>query len=183
MDVIEHLENFCGPVVEGWRTDPDGNKMSFQVVRLERGPVEGSVTFSTLGLNFHRLKSATSAKPIRHELVMLARNDAIPENLGPVLQQVAAEAVDRGYAYLRGNVIGPRGQLFPGTSFTAMYVANPVYFPEEFAAHDQVAFAWLVPITTEEANFVATKGWPKFEDVLIRENPDLLDMHRQSVVR
>jgi hypothetical protein len=81
MNVPQHLERFCGPIVEGWRTDPDGKKMPCTVVRFERGPVEGSVTFATLGLNLYQLKSATSAKFIRHELIMLARKDAIPGNL------------------------------------------------------------------------------------------------------
>jgi suppressor of fused protein SUFU len=182
MNVVEHLESFCGPIVEGWQTDPDGKKMPFQIVRLERGPIEGTVTFSTLGLAFHQLSSASSSKLIRHELVMLARSNAIPDNLPVVLQQVAAEAVSRGNAYLRGEVIGPRGRLFPGSDFTALYVAIPVYFPDEFAAVDQVAFAWLIPITTEEAGFVAVNGWPKFEDLLLREDPDLLDMKRRSAV-
>ena len=133
--------------------------MPWQVVRLERGPVEGSVTFATLGLNFYRLKSTGSATVIRHELLMLARNGAIPGNLPALLHQIAADAVSRGRAYLRGEVIGPRNRLFPGTELTALYVAIPVYFPDTFNSIDGVIFAWLVPITTKEAAFVLAEGW------------------------
>jgi hypothetical protein len=182
MNVPEHLESFCGPIVEGWRTDPDGKKMPCTVARFERGPSQGSVTFATLGLNSYRLKSATSQKLIRHELVMLARKDAIPGNLPALLHQVSAEAVSRGRAYLRGEVIGPRNPLFTGTALTALYVAIPVYFPDEFNSVDGVVFVWLIPITTREAAFVSAEGWSRFEDILVRENADLLDLNRPSVV-
>jgi hypothetical protein len=182
MNVPKHLESFCGLIVEGWTTDPDGKKMLCGVARFERGPAEGSVTFATLGLNLYPLRSATSAKLIRQELVMLARKGSIPGNLPALLHQVATVAVSRGRAYLRGEVIGPRNPLFTGTELTALYVAIPVYFPEEFNSVDGVVFAWLVPITTKEADFVSTEGWSKFEDILVRETPDLLDLHRPSVV-
>jgi hypothetical protein len=80
-----------------------------------------------------------------------------------LLHQVAAETVSRGRAYLRGEVIGPRNPLFTGTELTALYVAIPVYFPDEFNSADGVVFAWLVPITTKEAVFVSVEGWKKFE--------------------
>jgi suppressor of fused protein SUFU len=187
MNVVEHLESFCGPIAEGWKKDPDGKEMPFQIVRLESGPIAGTVTFSTLGLSFHPLKSATSSKTIRHELVMLVRADDIPKNLGPILQEVAAESISRGYAYLRGEVIGPRGSLFLETELMALYVANPVYFPDDFfgATTDQlgrVVFACLIPITAHEANYVAANGWTKFEDMLLRADPDLLDLRRHSIV-
>jgi hypothetical protein len=116
---------------------------------------------------------------------MLARTQAIPENLGPLLQQVAVEAVTRGRAYLRGEVIGPRGPLFKDSTVTALYVAIPVYFPDEFSGVDDpdlgtVIFAWLVPITDQEAEFVNRLGWKEFEAKLVKVDPDLLDFRRLS---
>lgn len=182
MNVSGHLESFCGPIVEGWSTRSDGKKMPYTVARFERGPAEGSVTFATLGLNFYPLKSATSVKIVRQKLVMLARKDAISGNLPALLHQVAAEAVSRGRAHLRGEIIGPRNPVFAGTELTTLYVAIPVYFPDEFNSVNGVVFAWLVPITTKEAAFVSVEGWRKLEDILVRDNPDLLDFHRPSAV-
>ena len=45
-----------------------------------------------------------------------------------------------------------------------------------------IVLAWMIPITRAEAEFAATEGWESFEDVLARSDPDLLDMHRVSVV-
>src|SRR5437588_10705028 len=127
--VISHLESFCGPIAEGWKFDPDGKEMPFQVIRLERGPTAGTVTFSTLGLSNYPLKSPDCEKLIRHELIMLARAGAVPANFPAVLQQVGAEAITRASPYLRGEVIGPHGRLFSVAEMTALYVSNPVYFP------------------------------------------------------
>jgi hypothetical protein len=185
--VIEHLESFCGPIVEGWRLDPDGKQMPFQVVRLERGHIAGTVAFSTLGLSNYPLRSATSPQVIRHELLMLARRDSASSNLPAVLHQVGAEALARESAYLRGEIIGPRGMLFTGSALEALFVSAPVYFPKEFFGTStqkigRVIFAWLVPITTKEAGFVTTNGWSKFEDLLSQRQPDLLDYQRHSIV-
>jgi hypothetical protein len=51
MTIIEHLERYCGPIVEGWKSDPDGNDLPFQIVRMRGGPIDGSIAYSTLGLS------------------------------------------------------------------------------------------------------------------------------------
>jgi Suppressor of fused protein (SUFU) len=184
--IITHLEKYCGPIVSGWSCDPDGARMPFQIVRMERGPIAETITHSTLGLGKIPLKSRSSQKVIRQELVMLSRSTATPQNLPALLQQLGTKALQREYAYLRGDVIGPRGHLLSNSTVTALYVSVPVYFPEEFAnveAEDgTVIFAWLVPITDQEARFVSETGWDEFEAKLEQEDPDLLDFRRHSLV-
>ena len=109
-----------------------------------------------------------------------------PANMSAVLYQVAMGLVSSGVALLRGNVLGPAGQLFAGTCLTALYAAMPVYFGDEFSAYTDsdgngIAIVWLVPITDAEARYVHEHGWNEFEDLLMRTNPDLLDLHRESV--
>ncbi|MDQ0577190.1 suppressor of fused domain protein [Agromyces albus] len=75
--------------------------------------------------------------------------------------------------------------MFPGATTSALYVTAPVYFPDEFATvreagHD-VVIAWLVPITTSEAEYVKAHGWERFEDVLVEQAPDLIDFSRAAV--
>ncbi len=187
MHLVEHLEQYCGPIVEGWKTDPDGNPRPYQIVRLQNGPVQGTTTYSTLGLSEIPLRSQWTGDVVRLELLMVARKNAVPRNLPAVLQQVADEAVSRNSAYLRGEVIGPRGSLFDHSTMTALLVCNAAYFPEGFETcvvpHlGRVIMAWLVPITQDEAVYVTGQGWDKFEALLIRDNPDLLDFQRPSIV-
>ena len=159
--------------------------MPFQIVQLQGGPLAGTITYSTLGLGKLPLKAKNSDKIIRHELVMLVRQQAIPGNLPALLQQVAIESVVRSCAYLRGEVIGPRGQLFKESTMTALYATNPVYFPEEFPSVDDpdlgtIVFVWLVPMGDQEAAFINLMGWEEFETKLEKDDPDLLDLRRPS---
>ncbi len=156
MGLIEHLELYLGEMECGWSRDADGQPMPFQVARFGDPPVPNTVAFSTLGLSRNALRSPVSDKSIHLELLML-----VPVSLrdGPVpgvLQQVANELMETGYAVLRGDVIGPRGPLFAGSPVEALYAAQPVYFPDQFAV--------------------------ALEDRLVRCDPDLTDITRASIV-
>jgi hypothetical protein len=184
--VISHIEKFCGPIVQGWSCDADGNKMPFQIIQMQGGPIAATTTYATLGLGKIPLRARNADRVIRQELVILSRSNAIPENLPVLLQDVAMEAVQRNYAYARGEVIGPRGPLFQGSSVAALYVAIPVYFPQEFSTVEydvgRAIFAWLVPITDQEASLINEIGWGRFETRLASQDPDLLDFRRASIV-
>lgn len=176
--LVEHLESYLGEVEVGWSKDADGFALPFQVVRFAPGALSGCVVFSTLGLSSTALSSRRSGKPVRHEFMMI-----VPERLreGPVpglLQQVGLDVLASGTALLRGDVIGPRASLFAMSQMEALYAAIPVYLPDGFGHFDDVVVVWLVPISRSEAEFVAGRGWPPFEERLIDVDPDLTDIDR-----
>src|SRR5262245_3459391 len=70
--LIEHLERFLGRIEYGWK-DSDGTAWPFQVVKFSGGPVDGSRSYSTLGLSNSSLVEPSSGKIIRHELVFITR--------------------------------------------------------------------------------------------------------------
>lgn len=183
--LVEHFERVLGPIHTGWSADPDGAEMPFQVVRFAGGSDADSVGYATLGLSRHPLSSVTSGRLIRQELLMLAPEALAPDRVVSLLLQVGSMALGTGRALLRGNVIGPAGALVPGSDLTALYVTMPVYFPDEFATFrsddGDVVVAWLVPITTHEADFVARYGWDSFEDKLADQDPDLVDFQRSGM--
>jgi hypothetical protein len=186
MSLPQHLEEFLGPIQGGWSHDADGRKMPFTVIDFAGGPRPGTATFSTLGLNKIPLHAQTEGLHVYQELVIV-----VPATLrvGPVpgiLQQIGREAIDRGEAFLRGSVIGPRGPLFSKDSrMEAFYVANPTCFPDEFATYREedrdVAMVWLIPISAAEAEFVRARGWSEFEDELTKADPDLTDIEREPL--
>jgi hypothetical protein len=183
--LIEHLERHLGNIEAGWK-DSDGSRWPFYVLRFTGGPIAHTHTYSTLGLADIPLMSPVSGKEIRHELLFMARASWGDRTLPALLHQVGMEAVSRGFPYLRGEVIGRRGRLFPDTQMEALYVSGPVYLPDSFAAHKSpegigCIFAWLIPITACEAEFVRNKGWNAFEDLLCQCDPDLLDFKRASI--
>jgi Suppressor of fused protein (SUFU) len=184
MGLIEHLEGYLGEIEGGWSRDADGDDMPFEVARFPRGSGRGTISFATLGLSRYPLQS-WSGKEIRHELLMI-----VPDSLreGPVpglLQQIGMEALGSARPVLRGEVIGPRGELITGSPMEALYAAIPVHFPDDFAVYEgddeSVAVVWLVPISAREASYVKRHGWRAFEDLLAELDPDLTDLSRPSM--
>lgn len=176
--LIGHFERYLGEIEIGWSKDADGFELPFQVVRFAPGALSGCVVFSTLGLSSTVLPSRRSGKPVRHEFMMI-----VPERFreGPVpglLQQVGLDVLASGSALLRGDVLGPHGSLLAMSKMEALYAAIPVYLPDEFGQVDDVVIVWLVPVSRSEADFVAARGWPAFEERLIDVDPDLTDVDR-----
>lgn len=141
--------------------------------------------YATLGLSRHLLVSAVPTQSVREEFLMLAPKAVDPHLIAGLLHQVASRALEAHHAYRYGDVLGPANALVPGSDLTALYVAMPNYFPDEFATFTDedgdIDIAWLVPITTGEAHFVRHHGWHKFEDVLAEQDPDVIDFHRSEV--
>ncbi|HLL24205.1 MAG TPA: suppressor of fused domain protein [Kofleriaceae bacterium] len=187
------MERYLGTISRGWHADPNGNRLPFQIVEFIAGPEAEVRSLATLGLSAGSLRVGDSNSHVCHEFVMLYRADEGPANLPAVLQQVAMECYTAGRTYLRGEVIGPRGTLVDGFNFNALYVAQPVYFPDGFAVYrpadvgDQqqrapsVTFVWLFPVTARETEMIANFGWEFFERKLERLNPDLTSRTRETV--
>lgn len=181
--LIDHVEKNLGTIKAGWTTDAKGLHLPFQVVETTRGPIDETVAFLTIGLSNSPLTSVRTGRLIRQELTMVVRTQQGGLGVPSVLQQVASAVLASGQPLLRGDVLGPSGPLFERSSLEALYVAIPVYFKEAFAACDvpgvgSVIFAWLIPISRDEAEYVRVCGWERFEDRLADENPDLVDVFR-----
>lgn len=184
--LIEHLEHYLGPIVHGWKRDFRARDVPFQVAEFALGPVAECSTFSTIGLSKFPLKSRQTGRAIRHELVMLSRRGSELPGIPGILQQVGTEAIRTQSAYLRGDVIGPRGPIVEGSQLEALYVTMPSYFPDGFATCKAIGlgtvlFVWLVPITRDEGLFAREAGWSSFEDHLVSEDPDILDPRRPGL--
>lgn len=184
--LVDHLEKHLGRIVQGWSTDANGRTPPFQVVQLERSPIQGARVLSTLGLSHAALRVGPTQRRLRQEMIMMFRESDGARNLPGILQQVGLEALARDHAYVPGEVIGPRGELQIASALEALYVTVPVYLPDSFQAWkpkagDPVVFGWLVPISRSEAEFARTHGRIPFEKELERTDPDLLDFKRSPI--
>jgi hypothetical protein len=128
--LIEHYEQYLGTVRHGWSRSPDGAEMPFQVVECRGGVLPGVAAFTTVGISRYELKSSVSAKVIRQELLLAAPVSFGARNIPGLLQQIGGEAINRGLAYLRGEVIGPRGRLFEKKDFKPSMSRSPYIFPK-----------------------------------------------------
>lgn len=185
--ILKHLEIYLGAVAEGWTQNGDGVPLPFDVLRFDSAPSAGTVTFATVGLSQRPLLSLQTGKAIPQEFMMSCHENQKDLNIPAVLQQVGAQALRRGQALLRGELMGPRGPLFPRLQLTALYAAIPIYFPDSM--HSMVdrngaetVFVWLLPLYESEARLVAEKGWETFERQLADMDPDVTDLRRPAVL-
>ncbi|MER7333675.1 MULTISPECIES: suppressor of fused domain protein [unclassified Micromonospora] len=182
--LIEHLESFLGLIAGGSRGDdatPEGVQVAWFGPDV---PFGGVTTLVTVGLSRRHLGLA-AGEALHQELVMHVPTDDYPARAAGLLFQVAGEMVRRRAGLQHGQVIGPRGPLFPGSQTTAMVAISPRYLPEPFAVcHTetvQVVLTWLVPITTGEAEVIQKSGWGTLEQAFAAQNPDLADPGRGEV--
>jgi hypothetical protein len=181
-----HLSAFLGPPVGCWPVDPNGHRMPFQIRAFAGGPVRRVVTYATAGLWKKPLAGQEPGARVREELLLMVRDTPDAELLPGILLQVVAEALGEKRAWMPGDVIGPRGPLLPDAEAQALYVSAPSYLPDAFhlwrgPLGERVGVLWLVPITRAEAAFVRKHGSAAFEEVLVAEQPDLLNVMRTSV--
>lgn len=145
--------------------------------------------YATLGLSRHVL-ALPDGRTIRMELLALSASsfdEACGKRWASVMDQIATGIVHSHNAPLLGNFYGPAGPMFEGKKLEALYVANPMVLPEAFWDSDleegaPVFFAWLVPLYAAEAAYRRHHGWSKLEDELERQDPDLFDLDRGSLV-
>jgi hypothetical protein len=182
-DLVRHLERHLGPMDGGWSTDTSGAKLHTQIVRFTDASSSGLVSFATLGLSRYEL-ALTDGRVALAELVMSCWETHAYLGIPPVLSLVADDIAHSGTMPPRGSVLGPDGPLFEDSSLTALYVAMPVFFPDDFHVYEgstpPTVMVQLIPITTDEAAMASESGWETFESHLERSDPDLFDLHRAS---
>lgn len=89
-------------------------------------------------------------------------------------------------ALLRGQVVPLGAPVTRGALATSLYASIPVVFPDALATFSESTPAtvcvWLFPLHPEEAEYISSRGWNSFENILERVDPDLYDLNRESAV-
>jgi len=125
-------------------------------------------------------------REVRQELLVATRDVYIDDDLSKLLLHLAEGIINEHKALLRGNVIPLGHAICKGSKLTNLSVSVPVVFPEQLATcadtEPPTIFAWLIPITAEEAALIDRAGWASFEELLEQKDPDLFDLLRHSSV-
>jgi hypothetical protein len=185
--LIDHLESRLGRIQSGWNTDPSGAEIPFQVVEMRGGgQLEGSTSYSTLGVSSHALLTPGTPEPTHMECVMTTHSAHAPARIPQSVVLLGKELLDSHTAIRRGEVFPLPGPIAEGSKLTHLYAALPGYFDPDFDTvviedGTEVVIAWMVPIADSEAKFVHDKGWDKFEENLVKMDPDLLDLFREPL--
>ena len=181
---IDHFEKSLGEIEKGWRISTLSRDI--QVVKSHPEYFDGVVAYSTLGLSSRPYRLKNSEKNIRCELFLLIPQEYKFSHIPSIFEDVVNIMDSEGNAFSRGDIIGPKGELFKGYRFTSLYVAPSFVLPDfsnEFLIEgNEVIFIWLVPITTSECEFVKNQGWEMFENRLEEDDVDAVDIERSAVV-
>ena len=176
--LIAHLERHLGRMSGGYTAG------TIQVGSFRDIPQPGVTTLVTLGLSKHILRTPRG-KNLRQELVTTAATKHDADRLGGFLSSLAESLARSHRAVLRGELLGP-SESIAGTNMRSAYATVPSLFPEEFGQLDgtdpDTVFAWIIPVTDDEATFVRGHGWSRFETALEAREPDLFNLERASVV-
>lgn len=165
-------------------TDGEGSGLPFDVLEIIDQPTKGAVTYATIGLSEVPLRYP-DGETIRQELLFCTYRRFVTADILPLMFFLGDDVRSRGGAIEAGEVLD-LGEPVVGTyPATAIFFYNPIYFPEALAmmpGQPPVVFVWMIPITNAEAEWVASEGAGRFNDLLLERDPDLMDLQRSSTV-
>lgn len=184
MTLISHIEHMLGQLDQAWSFTNGSSPV--QIARFRNQPFEGVVTYVTLGLS-NVLLSMPQGREVRQELVFTSYETFSSEEIASFMLSFCDYILVRNQALLRGDVIGPSTPLISSVAVNSVYASIPVIFDEDFSTYKgsspHTVMVWLIPLLKEEAEFVKSNGWSKFEDLLERLDPDLMELNRMSTVQ
>jgi hypothetical protein len=180
--LVSHLESHLGVMSGGSRM---GELPDIQISLFQNQPAPGAITYCTLGLSHHLLRGATD-RMFRFELLGVAAGEFKALQPEARLFDVAEQILSTHRAPLRGEIFGPGGPIVTGATVEALYCTMPFHFPDALATFEgtdpPTVFIYLVPTTRSEARFAQEHGWDAFEELLEKNQPDLLDLCRSSII-
>jgi hypothetical protein len=183
MNITEHLEKYLGHISHGWKET--GNADGVQIACFKNSPEITVDTFSTIGLSRYEL-TISDKKDVRQELIFPVSGKYSFETISSCLLFICDLILEDHTAILRGQVIKFPKEGAKKLGFDAIYCAIPVFMEDSFAtfsdSNPPTVIVWLMPIYKDEADFIESNGWEKFEDVLGRKNPDLFVLGRNTVI-
>lgn len=183
--LIKHLEFHLGEIDSGWSESIDQKRIPFQIVWFKNSPVTQATTFMTLGLSQTPLRQPDDSF-VRQELLFCCHDTYANEEIASLLLAVGEDLLVEKRALLRGQVLRLASPVIDSSKMQALYCTSPVYFPDEFheykGSSPVTSIVWTVPIAKKEAEFITQKGWNRFEDLLVEQNPDLLNLKREGVI-
>lgn len=181
--VAKHALGFIGgkPNVSRYYNVDETKKID--VMKSDSGVIKGIPTCATIGLSQTDIGLSVKGKELRVELV--ASCDLNPETLGNILATISFETMDTkscAYGMLIPNAIS---SYVKETELKHAVLMSPVFWPKyQVLEDDECTVAWLmvVPVTDSEKKYIEQNGVAAFDSLLEREDTDIINMKRESVV-
>lgn len=181
--LLEHYEQHLGHVKSHFGGREAGQ--GFRILGFKDTPFHGCETVVTYGLAKHVLQGAVGPA-VRQELVMCGFPDDIM-HLAGAMSAVGERLAETQTPLKHGEILGPWGALAPESPMEAVLCASPWYWKDDAfgrckGQQPDVLMVWLVPISAAEAAWCQQEGIEEFEALINAADPELLDLHRESLV-
>lgn len=175
-EVDRHVQRFLGPPRTSYVED-FGTHGTIEISLYPDQPWEGAVTLVSSGLAAHG--------GIGQELLFSVWERQLDEGVLALFSALLLHRLQRHAPLAAGEVLPPAGPIVDGSPLEAFYVTQPTYFPEELGAvrldGSMLRLRWMIPLYPQEAGWIARHGDDPWEDLLVAQDPDLLDLHRPPV--
>lgn len=178
--VETHFAQLLGSPVRVTLARAGAVRASFRVAAYGDQPMTGALTFVTLGLSDQPL----GEDGVRQELLLSVMKDDYADSLLNVLFGIGHHLSQTGEPAGYGDILDWTEPIVEGGP-SHLLVYSPSHLgddAETVPGNEPVDILWLIPITQSEADFVRDRGLDAFTSMLAKRDPDLFDLHRDSVV-
>lgn len=180
------LEIFGGdPVVHAYHHD-EIEDLSVDMLEVDDSPDEGLISYSTLGVFAAELVHDDGG-PMETRVELCSEMPDDVELWGNVMATAAFTLIRGGHAVIPGSVLAHCvAEYYAETTVPHLYLCVPYSWEDGNFPRleiDGVVVNWLqaVPISDAERVFIEVSGHEKFEDELLKREPDIYDLERSSI--
>lgn len=187
--LFDYFERFLGPMKSSWR-GKDGQEMPFQVLAYPKQPELDCLTLITFGLSAHQLQVSDNCEgKVRMELLICANSSFESKLLYPLLFAAGLDALEHHATPGVHGVLNGSGPVLIGGNplFEHLYLTHPGFFPKEFDLCEElsppVSIAQIIPISSNEREFIVREGWSEFENRATEQSVDFLEFDARKEVQ
>ncbi|MTH54541.1 suppressor of fused domain protein [Bacillus mangrovi] len=177
------LEAFGGKpsVSRYWDENNDSN---IDLLSVLNKPFDGVTSISTIGLSEYPIEYSIDEKPLRIEIAGACGSEF--EYFANVLSACAFNIINTKMHVSHGEVFKDVIKMYDSESemkhvlFTSPFIwenLDNIDFPDK-----KVTWLLAVPISTEELLFAKKEGTEALEDLFEKEDIDIFNLNRQSVL-
>ncbi|KPV58254.1 hypothetical protein QJ48_17385 [Paenibacillus sp. A3] len=162
----------------------NNNKSSIDLLSVVNRPFDGVNSYSTIGLSDHSIKYTVDETPLRVEIVGASATGY--EDFPNVIATCAFCVINSNYTIAHGETFRDIIKMYyPESDMKHVLFLSPFLW-EDLKTLDfpnkKVAWLLAVPISENEYMYAQEKGTDSLEELFEKEQIDIFDLERKSVL-
>ncbi|MBG9917225.1 suppressor of fused domain protein [Bacillus sonorensis] len=163
----------------------DHHHSSIDILSVDDRPEEGIISFATLGLSDYSIDYEVNGKPLRIEI--LGAIDSSSEIFANVLSTCAFNVINSNFSCALGAIFRDVIKMYDSnTEMEHVLFVSPFLWEDDLEslefANKNVTWLLAVPISEEEYLFARENGSEMLEELLEKQQIDIFDIKRKSVI-